>query len=214
MTTPRSPLLTRLLLSLAVGLAVFALSGAVAYHQYNTSMDIRIPQDHAQRVIRDLYQAVDEYCQDNRTLPKTLMDLPIIKNEEFFPTDKIGAPIDRWHHPYHYWTDGNKYRITSYGRDGKPGGKGYDYDITGTGPLPKAATPTVGQFLTDAKAARMIKICALGGIAAFILAFLSFRQFALGRREFRSLVIRLIVTIVAATIVAIMISALHIPTGH
>jgi general secretion pathway protein G len=42
-------------------------------------------------------------------------------------------PKDPWNNPYQYQSpgpDGRDYEITTYGRDNKPGGEGYDADIS------------------------------------------------------------------------------------
>jgi len=42
-------------------------------------------------------------------------------------------PKDPWGNVYQYaspGSDGRDYEITTYGRDGKPGGEGYDADIS------------------------------------------------------------------------------------
>jgi general secretion pathway protein G len=42
-------------------------------------------------------------------------------------------PKDPWNNPYQYASpgpDGRDYDIITYGRDGKPGGEGYDADIS------------------------------------------------------------------------------------
>lgn len=40
------------------------------------------------------------------------------------------VPQDAWNNDFLYESDGNKFKITSYGADGKPGGEGFDKDIT------------------------------------------------------------------------------------
>jgi|WetSurMetagenome_2_1015567.scaffolds.fasta_scaffold66139_3 general secretion pathway protein G len=207
------PLIPGFLLSLVVGLVVFVLSGAVAYNGYIHSI-IRYPQRGTLRKILALDEAVAAYRREKGFLPKTLMDLPIVKNEGFYPTDESGAPVDSWRHPYVYRVKGNHYQVLSNGRDGKPGGVGLDYDIAGSGALPRQAAPPLGEFVADRRARGMILTCMLGGMAAGILGFLRFREFALGRRELRLLMFRLLATTAAAALIAIMISALYAPSGH
>ena len=38
-------------------------------------------------------------------------------------------PKDAWGHPFTYESDGKEFTLTSFGRDGKPGGEGTDADI-------------------------------------------------------------------------------------
>jgi general secretion pathway protein G len=45
----------------------------------------------------------------------------------FFPDGK--APKDPWDNPFVYESDGKVLKITSYGKDGKEGGEGYDQDV-------------------------------------------------------------------------------------
>lgn len=48
------------------------------------------------------------------------------------PYLKKNVPLDPWGHPYLYRSPGSKgdFQITSYGKDGQPGGTGEDADIT------------------------------------------------------------------------------------
>jgi len=41
-------------------------------------------------------------------------------------------PNDPWANPYLYWSDGKRFKITSYGSDGQPGGDGDAADIVDT----------------------------------------------------------------------------------
>jgi general secretion pathway protein G len=40
------------------------------------------------------------------------------------------VPQDAWNFDFFYESDGNKFKITSYGADNKPGGDGFNKDIT------------------------------------------------------------------------------------
>lgn len=41
-----------------------------------------------------------------------------------------GVPLDPWDHPYLYASEGRSFEIISLGRDGAPGGEGYDADLS------------------------------------------------------------------------------------
>src|SRR5277367_3769903 len=97
----------------------------------------------AQTDIRSLGTALDLYRLDNFKYPTTEQGLqalvkqpadPSITNyrsEGYLPS----LPKDPWNNPYQYVSpgaDGREYDIISYGRDGKPGGDGYDADISTT----------------------------------------------------------------------------------
>ncbi len=90
--------------------------------------------------INSIRTALDLYRLDNFKYPTTEQGLqalvkqpadPTITNyppHGYLPT----LPKDPWGNPYVYvspGSDGRDYEITSYGRDGKPGGEGPDADI-------------------------------------------------------------------------------------
>jgi general secretion pathway protein G len=81
------------------------------------------------------------YRLDNFKYPTTEQGLQALVKQPVDPTltnyrsgGYLGSlPIDPWGRPYLYaspGTDGRDYDIVSYGRDGKPGGDGYDADIS------------------------------------------------------------------------------------
>lgn len=147
--------------------------------------------------------------------------------------DSRGEPIDWWRRPLHYWTDGTHYRVTSYGRDGRPGGVGLDYDLssddlesgrtsTHAWPrIPKQATPTFRQFLSDRGDERypgsgrmMALMCALAGLVAFVFGFVTLGAAVQTRQGVRGTLRRLVITIVGTVFLAMIITTLHVPTGH
>jgi hypothetical protein len=73
---------------------------------------------------------IDMYVQEHGQLPVSLDSLPERKGYG-------NAITDAWKHPVHFAcnTEDKSITLTSLGRDGKPGGKGDDADITMTIPL-------------------------------------------------------------------------------
>ena len=67
-----------------------------------------------------LYYARKGNYPDTATGLKALVDMQIL--------DKM--PLDAWNHDYVYVLERGRPIITSYGRDGVPGGEGPDADIT------------------------------------------------------------------------------------
>jgi len=59
--------------------------------------------------------------------PTTAPECPNYPASAFIADGKI--PKDPWTTPYLYESDGKKYVITSFGKDGKEGGEGFDKDI-------------------------------------------------------------------------------------
>lgn len=103
--------------------------------------DARVTQ--AKTQIRNLETALKLFKMDNGFYPSTEQGLEALIIE---PTigqipknyrkggylEQRKLPMDPWGNPYIYISPGanGEYEIISYGADGKPGGEGYDADIT------------------------------------------------------------------------------------
>ena len=85
--------------------------------------------------------ALGSYKLDTGVYPTTEQGLQALVTQPNDPTItnyRAGGylsslPKDPWNNPYQYASpgaNGRDYEITSYGRDGKPGGEGYDADIS------------------------------------------------------------------------------------
>jgi uncharacterized membrane protein (DUF485 family) len=204
----------------------------VAWEQYRASPVSRVSQAVTLVDIGAVQQAVESYLRDKGRLPSSVEGIPPAGNERF-RTGVTGAPVDSWGRPLRYWTDGKRYRVVSYGRDGEPGGVGCDYDLScddlpAAKPptywllvkLPDLAKPTFGQFLTDRAAdgapasTGMLAMCFVSGLAAFFIAFRGTPVRAGSRAASGALVVTLIVTVLATMMVTFAIAVLHIPSGH
>jgi general secretion pathway protein G len=97
----------------------------------------------AQSDIRAIQTALDLYRLDNFKYPTTEQGLQALVKQPADPTlTNYNAngylpslPRDPWGNVYLYASpgaDGREYDIITYGRDGKPGGDGYDADISTT----------------------------------------------------------------------------------
>jgi general secretion pathway protein G len=91
--------------------------------------------------IRAIQTALDLYRLDNFKYPTTEQGMQALVTQPSDPTItnyRSGGylpslPKDPWNNLYQYASpgaNGRDYDIISYGRDGKPGGEGYDADIS------------------------------------------------------------------------------------
>ncbi|MFW6181555.1 MAG: type II secretion system major pseudopilin GspG [Spirochaetota bacterium] len=94
--------------------------------------------------IANLEQALELYYLDNGRYPTTEQGLEaLVRKPDTGPEptnwqpggylNKPRIPVDPWGTPYMYVSPGNHnsdYDLYSLGRDGQPGGEGYDADIT------------------------------------------------------------------------------------
>jgi general secretion pathway protein G len=123
-----------------VVVVILAVLGALVVPKILENVD-KARVTRAQSDIRAIQTALDLYRLDNFKYPTTEQGLQALVTQ---PTDPSitnyrsggylsALPKDPWNNPYQYVSpgaNGRDYDIISYGRDGKPGGEGYDADIS------------------------------------------------------------------------------------
>src|SRR5579859_5544724 len=128
------------LIEIMVVVVILAVLGALVVPQILSKVD-QARTTAAKTDIRTISAALDSYRLDNFKYPTTEQGLQALVKQPADPTITYYAvggylksvPKDPWGNPYQYQTpgaDGRDYDITSYGRDGKPGGEGPDADIS------------------------------------------------------------------------------------
>ena len=127
------------LIEIMVVVVILSVLGALVVPQIIDKVDVAKVK-RAQSDIRAIQTALDLYRLDNFKYPTTEQGLQALVKQPADPTITNYAPHgylptmpkDPWGNPYIYvspGSDGREYEITSYGRDGKPGGEGPDADI-------------------------------------------------------------------------------------
>jgi general secretion pathway protein G len=130
------------LIEIMVVVVILAVLGALVVPKILENVD-KARVTRAQSDIRAIQTALDLYRLDNFKYPTTEQGLQALVKQPSDPTItnyRSGGylpslPKDPWNNPYQYVSpgaDGRDYEITTYGRDGKPGGEGYDADISTT----------------------------------------------------------------------------------
>jgi len=128
------------LIEIMVVVVILSVLGALVVPQIIDKVDIAKVK-RAQSDIRAIQTALDLYRLDNFKYPTTEQGLQALVKQPADPTITNYAasgylkslPKDPWGNVYQYVSpgaDGREYEITTYGRDGKPGGDGYDSDIS------------------------------------------------------------------------------------
>jgi len=128
------------LIEIMVVVVILAVLGALVVPKILENVD-KARVTRAQSDIRAIQTALDLYRLDNFKYPTTEQGLQALVTQPNDPTVtnwRAGGylpslPKDPWGNPYQYQSpgaDGRDYDIVSYGRDGKPGGEGYDADIS------------------------------------------------------------------------------------
>jgi general secretion pathway protein G len=128
------------LIEIMVVVVILAVLGALVVPKILENVD-KARVTRAQSDIRAIQTALDLYRLDNFKYPTTEQGLAALVKQPVDPTitnyrsgGYLGSlPKDPWNNPYIYVSpgaDGRDYEITTYGRDGKQGGEGYDADIS------------------------------------------------------------------------------------
>jgi hypothetical protein len=207
-------LFVRIVIGLAVGAVVASISIYIAWYnnvveQYN---DLLCREQIWTRSRLDwLDEVVKEYQRKSNSLPQSL-EQAINASTNAIPN--AGSAMDAWHHPLQYTVTGSNYLIVSYGEDGLPGGEGVNCDLTNRNPRPKERKMTFLQFLKAPAARAMINCSLICGFAAALICASTVKKTQLTDRTIKSMVLRLFFTTMGATIIAIFITAIHVPSGH
>jgi general secretion pathway protein G len=128
------------LIEIMVVVVILAVLGALVVPKILENVD-KARATRARSDIQAIETALDLYRLDNFKYPTTDQGLQALVTQPSDPSltnYRSGGylksiPIDPWNNPYLYASpgpDGRDYEILSYGRDGKPGGDGYDADIS------------------------------------------------------------------------------------
>jgi general secretion pathway protein G len=130
------------LIEIMVVVVILAVLGALVVPRILENVD-KARVTRAASDIRAIETALDLYRLDNFKYPTSEQGLQALVKQPADPTITNyrsegylpALPKDPWGTPYQYASpgpDGRQYEITTYGKDGKPGGEGYDADISST----------------------------------------------------------------------------------
>jgi hypothetical protein len=151
---------------------------------------------------------VEGFVEQNKRFPTSLDEV----NVEF-PALEIWN--DPWRNPIYFRVQDNHWTLTSLGRDGKPGGTGFDADYTYNATAPSDLRPTLWQFLTDPDF-RAPKICPL--LTALVMWLTLVRASPRTRKGgpigMRELVRNSLAMGAVAVVGGLYLAALHMPNGH
>ncbi len=214
----RTKILVRVLIAIGVWLAV---SGISIYNDWLDTYKSDLAwfeQLRTQYALKDINALILEYHQKSNAIPRTLDEIRSIATTGNVRTSigfkDDGTIDDGWNRPFLFSSDATNCLVTSYGRDGKPGGIGVDCDLTSKNPTPNESLPTFDQFLHNERVQGMIKSSLVCGVLAAILSFLTVRVPDFNRRGMIVLGLSLCVTLIGTLLVTAIITALHVPSGH
>ena len=159
--------------------------------------------------LTQINKAIVDYRLTHHTLPRSLSQLKTEAGDRDYSQNPDG-----WGRPFVYTVRGTHFLVTSYGRDGKPGGTGWDTDLTSDNPHPPNDGLTFRQFLTYRETQELVQWSCISGILAGLLCWFTIRPQTFTWRGTLSLAAQVLVTLAAAAVIALAITVLHIPSGH
>lgn len=169
-------------------------------------------------MLQSIQRDIETYKEEHKVLPSTLADIPHRQGRWSHPH---GPLADEWGHPFQYQVTGSSYDLYSYGRDGQPGGVGFDAELYHDGRNAEQTLPTFAQYFgeTDEEEVDRGRFTGAGFIAGgmvFFIAFSSLKEFDTADQPFRPaffLVYGLVIILIASLMGAVLLP-LHIPSGH
>ncbi len=176
--------------------------------------NFRAEQVLTQQVMERIGSLIEQHA-DTKAVPQSWRGLRQILEDYHFTVSEDGIPLDGWGHPFLYSVKEGHPIITSYGRDGRPGGLGFDHDLSSDDKfLPRENAPTFVQFLLHRSARGVLLACLMCGVLSLLISLLTVNPPALQGWGILSLIIKLVLTTLAALFVAFILSILEIPNYH
>ncbi len=206
-------LMLRILLCLATAAVISVTAYLCAWFEYRGFPYFQWQQHDTRDRLEELRAEIERYRETNGHLPTSLAELEVVK-EKKVRVDDEGRPVDSWHRPFHYQVDDGGYDLYSLGRDGRVGGFGLDADLHAGKRDPATELPTLWQFTTQLNTEGIQLSCILAGVLAFPLCLLGIRRGATNRVSPIKVLVVHGVTAVFAVLTAVVISVLHLPSGH
>ena len=123
--------------------------------------------------------------------------------------------VDPWGREYLYEIVDDEVRLSTLGRDGKPGGRGLDADFSTDNYSPQSARLPLWQFLFEINSQGVLIVCLIAGLLAGCLAYRDFPPPQLQWKAWTNWLIAIAVWTYFSWFSAIAIASLHlVPNGH
>lgn len=218
----------RIFLSFLAAMSAFVISLLAVWDQSpNTLMNNQTIEAWSSRLFRDLENQA--YNGEWTTPPKSLEELSVQYEGYKFRNSwsrmvRDGVLVDGWGRPYIFESDETTFTLITLGRDGLPGGTGFDRDrsvwnfrdsqLDYNTDFVNPPKPTLRQFLFELPTKGMIASCMLSGLITFLAALVIIRPKYLSAHNIPALLINIIGLSLVTVIFALLIMQLHIPSGH
>jgi hypothetical protein len=195
----QNSIVKRLAISLPLGVLVVGISLLVVWPQYSD-----VARDITAIYLLQIGEKIEWLDASHQPRPKRLSDLDLDARSSF-SKNAAGELEDLWGHPIQYWTDGKRFVITSYGRDGMPGGVGLDYDLVFSSNRERSILleqATFAQYLSEPLSHGPIAVCICGGLFTFFLILVTLSEYSKDDRKTNKVIVIVVLTLVGTIMVA------------
>lgn len=208
----------RLALSALVGVLILVVTILADWLTYRGRFSLADPQATTRAALFGFARALDKRIETGEALPQVLDELRPDELYRMSPyyggklKDIVAAYVDAWGHPLRYEANGTTYSLQSLGRDGRPGGSGFDADLGSDEVDGHKARASLLDFLREQPSEGMQETAGLSALLGFFIGVV-----LSGRRRTPNAVRKsLVVTAIATTLLAVVLSGAHIPfvSGH
>jgi type II secretory pathway pseudopilin PulG len=165
-------ILRALLIALGAGLAVAVIAIAAVWSTCGDDWYLRVEQAETQKAITECDAAIEAYRAKAGRLPDSLEQLSTARLRAAPASADMdaGTAQDGWGRPLIYTVSGSEFTVLSYGRDGTPGGRGLDFDLSNQNWRSREWYPTFGQYVFEMPTGALHRGCIACGVLAFLVA--------------------------------------------
>jgi hypothetical protein len=159
----------------------------------------------AQVTLRYIEEALEKYKATEGEYPESLDELSSVPEN---------MRLDFWHQDLHYEIKGQTYQLCSLGRDGQPGGVGFDTDIYIDTSVSEMQLP-LSQFFFDARGGKAsLLVACLAALCAGATSFLSSTWHPDQMSSRPRLLVRLATHMALAVVVAFFLAAYYLVVSN
>lgn len=206
----------RVCLSLFFAAVITVTTFVTAWHELRGNTKFVQDQHATLNALHRLKGYLEKHHQRTKDYPETLNELSLPDEDPFVRVAASGYPVDAWGNDYQFRVTDQTFELSSLGRDGRPGGLGLDADLDhrqSTFDSTEEMRLTFQQFATDIDTSRIKRGCLiLGGISS-VVVFSLLGDYS-RRTSSSQLALSIVITIAGSIVMAMFMSALHIPNHH
>lgn len=164
--------------------------------------------------------AIKVFQEENKTLPDSLPEaFSVVDNHPFMRNEKYSNHKDGWGNPIQYQKQGDEFEVWSLGMDGEVGGTGLNADVYPDSRNADISQPTFQQFFREGNGMQgIVDEGAWFSLVVAVLLFVALNR-SVDPNWYRAAqvcysIFVCIVVFISALVLGVILTPLHIPSGH